>query len=156
MENNCQRGLFITIEGTEGAGKSSIVRVLRERIFCKRNDFLFTREPGSTEIAEEIRRIVLTPFSEKMHKDTEILLYFAARAQHLHAKIYPALEQGINVICDRFTDSTYAYQSAGHDVSFEKTAILERFVQNDFRPDLTIILDVSPKIGFERVKKAPP
>lgn len=146
-------GHFITLEGVEGAGKSTAAKFLVEYLREKNIDFVLTREPGGTEIAEKIRKIVLDHHQEVMHPDTEMLLYFAGRAQHLHQVILPALQRGQWVICDRFTDATYAYQGGGRGLSSEKIAILEQWVQGELRPDYTLLFDIDVKIGLERIKK---
>ncbi len=147
-------GKFITLEGIEGAGKSSAVPFLAEHLQAHNIDFILTREPGGTEVAEKIRQVVLTErYKEQVHPDTEMLLYFAARAQHLNQIIIPALEQGQWVICDRFTDATYAYQGGGRGLSQKKIAILENWVQGDLRPDYTLLFDVDVSTGMKRIKK---
>lgn len=148
-----QKGYFITLEGVEGAGKSTAAELLAEYLREKNVDFILTREPGGTEIAEKVRKILLDHHQEPMHPDTEMLLYFAARAQHLNQLIIPALARGQWVICDRFTDATYAYQGGGRGLSQEKIAILEQWVQGDLRPDYTLLFDVAVGVGLERIKK---
>lgn len=145
-------GYFITIEGGDGAGKSSAIRFIADYLSQHNIEFIVTREPGGTEIAEKIRHIILEHHQEQMHPITELLLYFASRAQHLAQVIIPALQQGKWVLCDRFTDSTYAYQGAARRLKNEKVAILEQLVQEDLRPNLTILLDIDVKQGFNRVK----
>lgn len=148
-----KRGLFITLEGGEGAGKSSAMQFIKEFLTKHGISLIMTREPGGTEIAEKIRNIILNHHSEVMHPMTEMLLYFASRAQHINQVILPALVEGKWVISDRFTDASYAYQGAGRGMPVSQIAILEQLVQGDLRPDLTIIFDVEVEIGFERVKK---
>lgn len=148
-----KKGYFITLEGIEGAGKSTAVEFLAEYLRKAKISFILTREPGGTEIAEKIRRIILDHYQEIMHPDTEMLLYFAGRAQHLHRVIIPALERGEWVICDRFTDATYAYQGGGRGLSSERIAVLEQWVQDDLRPDYTLLFDVTVGTGLERIKK---
>lgn len=143
-------GLFITLEGPEGAGKSTNRDYLADRLREHGIDVLLTREPGGTPLAERIRELLLTPCDEAMAADTELLLVFAARAQHLHAVIRPALEQGRVVICDRFTDATYAYQGGGRGLSEARIAQLESFVQGELRPDLTLIFDLPIEVGLSR------
>lgn len=145
-------GKFITLEGIEGAGKSTVIEFIAEFLREKKVDLVITREPGGTEIAEKIRKVVLDHNNEPMHPDTEILLYFASRAQHLHQVIIPALQQGKWVLCDRFTDATYAYQSGGRGIPFEKIRILENWVQQGLKPDYTILLDVDIDVGLSRIK----
>ncbi|HBC72021.1 MAG TPA: dTMP kinase [Coxiellaceae bacterium] len=148
-----KKNYFITLEGIEGAGKSTAVRFLAEYLRKFNIDFILTREPGGTEIAEKIRRVILDHYQEKMHPDTEMLLYFAGRAQHLNQVIIPALQRGQWVICDRFTDATYAYQGGGRGLSQEKISILEQWVQSDLRPDHTLLFDVTVTTGLGRIKK---
>jgi dTMP kinase len=149
------KGLFITIEGIEGAGKSTVIQFLYEALQKQPQPVVLTREPGGTEIAEEIRSLLLNHHDEKMAEDTELLLFFAARAQHIARIIKPALESGKIILCDRFTDASYAYQCGGRGIPEERIEILENWVQGDLRPDLTILLDVDPKIGLGRIKGRP-
>lgn len=143
-------GLFITLEGPEGAGKSTnrdyLAGLLRDRGL----DVLLTREPGGTPLAERIRELLLAPSEERMDADTELLLVFAARAQHLAEVIRPALARGAVVLCDRFTDATYAYQGGGRGLSIERIATLERFVQDGLQPDLTLLFDLPVEVGLSR------
>lgn len=143
-------GLFITLEGPEGAGKSTNREYLAERLRAAGIEVLLTREPGGTPMAERIREVLLTPGDEQMDPDTELLLVFAARAQHLAQVIRPALARGAVVICDRFTDSTYAYQGGGRGLPLERIATLEHFVQGDLHPDLTLIFDLPVEVGLAR------
>jgi len=143
-------GLFITLEGPEGAGKSTNREYLAERLREQGIDVLLTREPGGTPLAERIRALLLDPSDEPMAADTELLLVFAARAQHLQQVIRPALARGCVVLCDRFTDATYAYQGGGRGLSVERIAQLELFVQGELRPDLTLIFDLPVEIGLAR------
>ena len=143
-------GLFITLEGPEGAGKSTNREYLAERLREQGIDVLLTREPGGTPLAERIRELLLDPSDESMAVDTELLLVFAARAQHLQQVIRPALARGCVVLCDRFTDATYAYQGGGRGLSVERIAQLEQFVQGELRPDLTLIFDLPVEIGLAR------
>jgi len=145
-----QRGLFITLEGGEGAGKSTNMAFIQDFFRQRGLPFEATREPGGTPLAEEIRNLLLTPRDENVNSDAELLLMFAARAQHIRQKIVPTLEQGISVLCDRFTDATYAYQGGGRGIDSQRIALLEEFVQGDFRPDLTIYLDVPVEVGMSR------
>ncbi len=144
------KGLFVTLEGPEGAGKSTNREYLAERLRARGVDVVLTREPGGTPLAERIRELLLTPGDEPMAVDTELLLVFAARAQHLAQVIRPALERGAVVLCDRFTDATYAYQGGGRGLSIERIAQLEVFVQGELRPDLTLIFDLPVEIGLAR------
>ncbi|EJO92838.1 thymidylate kinase [Ectopseudomonas mendocina DLHK] len=143
-------GLFITLEGPEGAGKSTNREYLAERLREQGVDVVLTREPGGTPLAERIRELLLDPSDEPMAADTELLLVFAARAQHLQQVIRPALAKGSVVLCDRFTDATYAYQGGGRGLSIERIAQLEQFVQGELRPDLTLIFDLPVEIGLAR------
>lgn len=143
-------GLFITLEGPEGAGKSTNREYLAERLREQGVDVLLTREPGGTPLAERIRELLLDPSDEPMAADTELLLVFAARAQHLQQVILPALAKGSVVLCDRFTDATYAYQGGGRGLSIERIAQLEQFVQAELRPNLTLIFDLPVEVGLAR------
>ncbi|AZL73042.1 dTMP kinase [Pseudomonas sichuanensis] len=143
-------GLFITLEGPEGAGKSTNRDYLAARLREQGVDVVMTREPGGTPLAERIRELLLAPSDEPMAVDTELLLMFAARAQHLAEVIRPALARGAVVLCDRFTDATYAYQGGGRGLSVERIAILESFVQGELRPDLTLVFDLPVEVGLAR------
>ncbi|MBC3413003.1 MULTISPECIES: dTMP kinase [Pseudomonas] len=143
-------GLFITLEGPEGAGKSTNREYLAARLREHGIDVLMTREPGGTPLAERIRELLLAPSDETMAADTELLLMFAARAQHLAQVIRPALARGTVVLCDRFTDATYAYQGGGRGLCVERIATLETFVQGTLRPDLTLVFDLPIEIGLAR------
>ena len=145
------RGKFITLEGIDGAGKSThvqwIARFLRGR-GCR---VMVTREPGGTAAGERLRRMMLER-RQQLHPETETLLMFAARREHLDKLILPALQKGTWVLCDRFTDATYAYQSGGSRVAWEKVRMLEQWVQSRLQPDLTILFDVSPAVGRRRTR----
>lgn len=145
-------GRFITIEGGEGVGKSTQIAAARAEI--KKHGFkvVVTREPGGTERAERIREILLQPTAEPMPDSCELLLVFAARAAHLHNLIVPELNRGAWVVCDRFTDATYAYQGAGRGIPTEHIALLENLVQGDLRPDLTLLLDAPVAIAMARAR----
>ncbi len=143
-------GLFITLEGPEGAGKSTNREYLAERLREQGIEVLLTREPGGTPLAERIRELLLAPSDEQMAADTELLLVFAARAQHLAQVIVPALTRGTVVLCDRFTDATYAYQGGGRGLSTARIAQLESFVQGELRPDLTLVFDLPVEVGLSR------
>lgn len=143
-------GLFITLEGPEGAGKSTNRDFIASRLRERGVEVLLTREPGGTPLAERIRELLLAPSDESMAVDTELLLVFAARAQHLDRVIRPALEARQVVLCDRFTDATYAYQGGGRGVSMARIAELERFVQGSLRPDLTLVFDLPVEVGLQR------
>ena len=145
-------GRFITIEGGEGAGKSTAQTFLAEKLTAQGISVLQTREPGGTPLAEAIRHNLLSVDEEAPVEMTELLLVFAARAQHLTKVIEPALNQGQWVLCDRFTDATYAYQGAGRGLSAELIGKLESLVQGDRRPDTVILLDMPPEIGMVRAR----
>ncbi|WP_373388570.1 dTMP kinase [Pseudomonas alcaligenes] len=143
-------GLFITLEGPEGAGKSTNREYLAARLRERGIEAVLSREPGGTPLAERIRELLLAPSDETMASDTELLLVFAARAQHLAQVIRPALARGAVVLCDRFTDATYAYQGGGRGLSEARIAELERFVQGELRPDLTLVFDLPVAVGLSR------
>lgn len=154
MKLKSERGLFITLEGIEGVGKSTAMECLKQYFHQKDLDAVFTREPGGTEIAEAIRQILLQHHEEKMASDTELLLMFAARAQHLAEVIQPALARGKIVVSDRFTDATYAYQGGGRGVEHRRIEILEAWVQEGLHPDLTLVLDAPIELTMERITAA--
>ncbi|MGQ7247000.1 dTMP kinase [Halomonas sp. V046] len=139
---NGPRGRFITLEGGEGVGKSTNVAFVVERLRGHGIDVVSTREPGGTPTAEAIRELLLAHHEEPLDSDAELLLVFAARAQHLARKIRPALARGTWVVCDRFTDATFAYQGGGRGIDGERIALLEGFVQRELTPDLTLLLDM--------------
>jgi dTMP kinase len=145
-------GCFITFEGPEGAGKSTNLKIFAELLRAGGCDPLLTREPGGTPIAEGIRELLLAHHSEQMDGDAELLLVFAARAQHLNRLIIPALTSGRVVISDRFTDATYAYQGGGRGIDARRIAQLEDWTQGTLRPDLTLILDVPVELGMQRAR----
>jgi dTMP kinase len=147
------RGKFITVEGIEGAGKSSNLDFIRGLLEEADHQVLFTREPGGTPLGEEIRNLLLGHKHTGMGDDTELLLMFAARAEHLEQKIRPALDAGIWVLCDRFTDASYAYQGGGRGIDMERIRALETWTQGDLRPDLTLLLDLPVETGLERAGK---
>jgi dTMP kinase len=144
------QGLFITIEGGEGVGKSTNITFIAERLKKQGINFILTREPGGTPLAEDIRQLLLTPREETVAENTELLLMFAARAQHISQVIEPALARGDWVICDRFTDATFAYQGGGRGIPQSKIADLEQWVQGDLRPDFTLLLDAPVEVGMTR------
>jgi dTMP kinase len=146
------RGKFITLEGGEGAGKSTAKAFIAETLESKGIDLVETREPGGTELGEIVRNLLLSTELEPS-VTTELLLIFASRAQHLSEVIEPALAAGKWVLCDRFTDATYAYQGYGRGYDLGDIAILERLVQGSRQPDLTFLFDLDPRIGLERAKK---
>ncbi len=147
------KGKFITIEGSEGSGKSTNIRFIQDFLRSQNIDYISTREPGGTPVAEKIRDLLLDKSNTSLCDDTELLLMFAARAQHLNELILPALASGQWVISDRFTDASYAYQGGGRGLSWEKIAQLEQWVQGSLRPDATILLDIPVELGMERVRK---
>ncbi len=144
------RGKFITLEGTEGVGKSTNLQFIQQFLEQRGLPLLVTREPGGTPLAEQIRELLLAKRQEQVNELAELLLVFAARAQHFHTVIQPALEKGTWVLCDRFTDATYAYQGGGRGLSLDCISTLETLVQGEQRPDLTIILDVDVEVGLGR------
>ena len=144
-------GRFITLEGMEGAGKSTNLEYLCSLFEQRGLPFIVTREPGGTEVAEAIRELLLKQHDEAIVPMSELLLVFAARAQHLERVIVPALQRGQWVICDRFTDATYAYQGCGRQMGPEQVERLEAWVQGELRPDLTIVLDVPVALSVERI-----
>lgn len=147
------RGKFITLEGGEGVGKTTNLNFIKVHLQRQNIHVTVTREPGGTQLAEKIRQLVLDADSEAIAESSELLLMFAARAQHIKHVIEPALAQGHWVLCDRFTDATYAYQGGGRGVSLATIAWLEQLVQGDLRPDLTLLLDAPIEIGMERAQK---
>lgn len=142
------RGKFISLEGIDGAGKSSQIAWLVEWLRGKGVAVATTREPGGTPLGESLRELLL---SRPMHPETELLLVFAARREHLAEFIVPNLERGTWVLCDRFSDASFAYQGSGRGIPDERIAVLESWVQGDIRPDLTLLLDLPPAVGRTRV-----
>jgi dTMP kinase len=147
------KGKFITVEGIEGVGKTTNIDFIHQQLQAAGRDVVLTREPGGTPLAEAIRGLLLDPAYTGMDSTCELQLMFAARAEHLAKVIWPALEQGQWVLCDRFTDATYAYQGGGRGIDGGVIARLEELVQGDFRPDLTLLLDVPVEIGLARASK---
>ena len=147
-----ERGKFITIDGVEGAGKSTQIEFVCEYLKAKGVNVILTREPGGTDIGEKIRTLLLSNSTGKMHADTELMLMFAARNEHIQNKIMPALKQGDWVLSDRFTDASYAYQGGGRGLDVERIAQLEQWVLQDFTSDMTLLLDVPVEIGMSRVE----
>jgi len=150
------RGKFITVEGLDGAGKSTHLQWLREALETRGIAVRATREPGGTPLGEALRRLLLEP-AERLAPETETLLMFAARHEHLRRVIEPALAVGTWVLCDRFSDASFAYQSGGSGVAWEKIEILETWVQEGLQPDLTVYFDVDPETAKARARaiKAP-
>ena len=148
-----KKGFFITLEGIEGAGKSTMVNFVENSLIKAGHDVVKTREPGGTKIGEQIREILLNNENNKLTSDTELLLIFAARAQHMKEIIMPALSSGKTILCDRFTDASYAYQGGGRGIDASRINLLEKWVQSDFRPNLTLLFDLNVSVGMERTKK---
>ncbi len=154
--NAIAKGRLITLEGIEGAGKSSHMQFIAEKLQQAGKNVLLTREPGGTDLGEGIRELLLKKNKEAMFKETELLLMFAARAQHVQQVILPSMVEGKIVICDRFTDSSYAYQGGGRGISLEKIHQLEAWLfsgeLSGFKPDLTLLLDLSVETGLSRAR----
>ena len=146
------RGKFITLEGGEGVGKTTNLKFIKHYLEQHNTPVVTTREPGGTALAEKIRQLLLDNDSEAVSETAELLLIFAARAQHIKHVIEPALAEGTWVICDRFTDATYAYQGGGRNMRISTIESLENWVQGTLRPDLTILLDAPVEIGLERAR----
>jgi dTMP kinase len=146
-------GQFITVEGIEGVGKTTNIDFIHKWLLAAGKDVIVTREPGGTPLGEAIRGLLLDPQYTGMDSTCELQLMFAARAEHLARVIRPALEKGRWVLCDRFTDATYAYQGGGRGIDTGIIARLETLVQGDFRPDITLLLDVPVEIGLARAGK---
>lgn len=144
------RGRFVTLEGIDGAGKSTHAAWLAERLRARGVTLVTTREPGGTPLGETLRELLL---NAPMSHDSEALLMFAARREHVEAVIRPALARGDWVLCDRFTDATYAYQGGGHGVERARIEALEQWVHGDCRPDVTLLFDVSPEVSRERLAR---
>lgn len=146
-------GFFITLEGIEGVGKSTQLLFVREYLEKMGRDVVVTREPGGTRVGETIRELVLDRQHTGMAADTELLLMFAARAEHLDKVIRPALRAGKVVLCDRFTDASYAYQGVGRNLTHDRIAVLEEWTQQGLKPDLTLLLDAPVATGLARAEK---
>ena len=142
-------GRFVTFEGLDGAGKTTQVRAVAEALGEQGLDVEITREPGGTRLGERLRELLLG--DEPLIPDVELLLLFAARADHIERRIRPALGRGAWVLCDRFTDASYAYQGGGRGIPAERIAVLESWVQHELRPDLTIVLDLPVEAGLARI-----
>ena len=145
-----KRGFFVTIEGCEGVGKSTLLCGLKEYLAANGTDAVFTREPGGTEVAERIRAVILDPENAAMTPTAELLLYAAARAQHTEEKIIPAVKAGKLVICDRYSDSTLAYQSYARGLDRAECKAADEIARRGIKPDLTVFLDLNPAAGFAR------
>ena len=144
---------FLTLDGIDGSGKSTHLETMREWFERRGMPVLFTREPGGTPLGEELRRLLLSPDS-RVGLRTETLLMFAARRQHLEDVILPALDKGIHVVSDRFTDATFAYQGGGRGIPAADIEVLENWVQGSLRPNLTLLLDVPLEVSFERIARS--
>ena len=147
-----QKGKFITIDGVEGAGKSTQIKFICDYLEAKGINVVLTREPGGTDLGEKIRELLLSTTTKSMHSDSELLLMFAARNEHIHHKIIPALEKGDWVLSDRFTDASYAYQGGGRGLDIERIEYLEHWVLKGFTPDMTLLLDIPVDLGMSRVE----
>jgi dTMP kinase len=147
------KGKFITVEGIEGVGKTTNIDFIHRQLLAAGKTVIITREPGGTPLGEAIRGLLLDPQYTGMDAKCELQLMFAARAEHLAKVIWPALESGQWVLCDRFTDATYAYQGGGRGIDGDTIARLEELVQGGFRPDLTLLLDVPVEIGLARASQ---
>ncbi|MGM8213863.1 dTMP kinase [Virgibacillus sp. W0430] len=143
---------FITLEGGEGAGKTSVLQILSDKLKHNGHDVVTTREPGGIEISEKIRNIILEPSNDKMEGRTEALLYAAARRQHLIEKVLPALKQGKIVLCDRFIDSSLAYQGYARELGIDAVYAINEFAIQQCMPGLTLFLDLDPKKGLQRIQ----
>lgn len=150
--SNSIRGKFLTLEGTEGVGKSTNLEFIQNYLRERGVSVVVTREPGGTPLAEELRDILLANRDEQVESTAELLLVFAARAQHLNTVILPALMRGDWVLCDRFTDATFAYQGYGRGLNKSQIMALEQLVQGGLRPDKTFLLDIDPALGLQRAK----
>jgi dTMP kinase len=148
-----KKGCFITFEGPDGSGKTTVSSYVVKSLIELGYDVVHTREPGGVDIAEQIRRVILDPKNTKMDVKTEVLLYAASRRQHLIEKILPALEADKIVICDRFVDSSLAYQGVARGVGFDEVYTVNRFAIDDHLPELTIYLDLSAQTGLDRIAK---
>lgn len=144
---------FITFEGIDGAGKTTQLQVIHDWFTRRKLPVYFTREPGGTVLGEQLRALLLSPQS-KISLNTETLLMFAARQQHLDEIVLPKLAAGVHIICDRFTDATYAYQGGGRGMAMERIKFLENWVQNDLRPDFTLLLDVPLSVSQARLMQS--
>jgi dTMP kinase len=147
------KGIFITVEGPDGSGKTTIIQMLAEKLEKEGNEIVATREPGGIEIAEQIRQVILDPKNTAMDPRTEALLYAAARRQHLAEKVKPALEKGKIVLCDRFVDSSLAYQGHARGLGIDEVYSINQFAIESMMPKMTLYFDVAPEVGLERINK---
>jgi dTMP kinase len=147
------RGCFITLEGGEGVGKSTNLNFIEDFLLSHGKKVIVTREPGGTEFGESIRSLLLDVQNGPISNEAELLLLFAARAEHIKTVIRPALSSGAWVVCDRFTDATYAYQGGGRGLDESRIAYLEKWIQEGLRPDVTLLFDAPAEIGMARAKK---
>lgn len=148
-----KKGLFITVEGIEGAGKSTAIQSVTEALDKTATEHIITREPGGTPLAEDIRHLLLKPRNEEVTSDTELLLMYACRSQLINTVINPALNRGVHVVSDRFNDASFAYQGGGRNISLEFIQLLDTWVLHDLKPELTILLDLPVEIGLQRASK---
>ena len=148
-----EKGIFITLEGAEGVGKTTQIEYVAENLRAHGHTVTLTREPGGTSVGESIRNILLSGVDLDICDETELLLIFAARAQHIKRVIKPALQRNEIVVCDRFTDASFAYQGGGRGIADEKIQLLQDWVQDSLNPDLTLLLDAPVEIGMERAGK---
>jgi len=146
-------GKFITFEGIEGSGKTTQIKLVKEILESKGLTVICTREPGGTKIGDKIRDVLLDPSNKEMNPLTELILYEASRAQHLEELIKPALKNGVIVLCDRFSDSTIAYQGAARKIASSTLIDIDKIATGGLKPDLTIVLDIDPKEGLKRANK---
>ena len=147
------KNAFISVEGNEGVGKSTVMHYLKKLLEKNNCSYVATREPGGTEIAEKIRQLILDHHEEPMADDTELLLLFAGRAQHIKKLILPALELGLWVVSDRFTDASFAYQGGARGIAMDRIEALAHWVQGDLWPSLTLLLDAPVDVAMQRVSK---
>ncbi len=148
-----KKGFFITLEGIEGAGKSTMVNFIEDFLIKSGHDVIKTREPGGTKIGEQIREVLLKNENNNLTADAELLLMFAARAQHMSKVITPALSSGKTILCDRFIDASYAYQGGGRGIDTSRINLLEKWMQSNLTPDLTLLFDLNVSVGMARTKK---
>lgn len=147
-----KKGLFITFEGPDGSGKTTVSKAVHQRLIDEGIDCIYTREPGGSAIAEKIRDLILDPNNTEMDRKTEALLYAAGRRQHLIEKVLPAINLGKVVICDRFIDSSLAYQGYGRAIGFEEVLLINEFAIEGYYPYKTIFLDIDEAVGLERIQ----